>query len=453
MLNIINSNIKNYIVLFFFVSLLTAQRVVGYYPYWVQNTLLPQNIDLVTFTHINHAFAWPDANGEIIAPNNSFFDVLTSSYIHDLDRKFILSLGGGGQGQGFATSTSTYDIRAVFIENIIDKLITYGYDGIDIDWEHPQSTEQRNNLTQFIQELDSTFNAFDPELLITMAVPISNWSGQWYDFNSLKLHVDYFNAMTYDIHGGWSTHAGHNSPLYQSPQGDPDGSVQTGINYLISSGIPQEKINMGIPFWGKQYNTSTINGNFSGTVVDLYYNEITPLIGNGWVYEWDNVAKCPYLVKDDQTKIITYDNPLSVEYKCNYAKLRNLGGVMVWALGYDEIGGDETLTGAINMHWLSASNRDSKILPNDASLAVFPNPFNPGTKIKFELHKAENIRINIYNIRGAIIRTVVNDYFKAGIHVMNYYPESNHDNISSGVYFLELETSTKRVTKKILYIK
>ena len=41
---------------------------------------------------------------------------------------------------------------------------------------------------------------------------------------------------------------GHNSPLYQSPQGDPDGSVQTGINYLTSSGIPLQKINLGIPF-------------------------------------------------------------------------------------------------------------------------------------------------------------------------------------------------------------
>ena len=430
-----------------------ASRVVGYYPYWVQNTLLPQNIDLETFTHVNHAFAWPNENGEIIAPNNSFFNVSTSSYIHDQDRKFILSLGGGGQGQGFVSSTSTYDIRSVFINNIIDKLSTFGYDGVDIDWEHPQSAEQRNNLTQFIQELDSTFNAFDPELLITMAVPIGYWSGQWYDFNILKLHVDYFNAMTYDIHGGWSSHAGHNSPLYQSPQGDPDGSVQTGINYLISSGIPQEKINMGIPFWGKQYNTSTINGNFSGTVVDLYYNEITSLIGNGWVYEWDNIAKCPYLVKDDQTKIITYDNPLSVQYKCNYAKLRNLGGVMVWALGYDEMGGDESLTEAINMHWLSISTNESKVLPNDVSLVTYPNPFNPATKIKFELPQNGNIRINVYNIGGKMIGTIKNDYFQAGTHMINYYPEFNHNNISSGVYFLELETSTKRLTKKILYIK
>ena len=66
-------------------------------------------------------------------------------------------------------------LRSNFIDNILEKIISFDYDGIDIDWEHPQSAEQRSNLTQFIQELDSVLNAFDPELLITMAVPISNW--------------------------------------------------------------------------------------------------------------------------------------------------------------------------------------------------------------------------------------------------------------------------------------
>ena len=187
-----------YLPLLIFFSFSNAENVVGYYPYWIQNTLLPQDIDLETFTHINHAFAWPNMNGDIIAPSNSFFNNSTASYIHDQDRKFILSLGGGGQGQGFASATSTYEMRSIFIDNIFEKIISYGYDGIDIDWEHPQSAEQRNNLTQFVQELDSVLNDFDPELLITMAVPISSWSGQWYDFDNLKLHVDFFNAMTYD---------------------------------------------------------------------------------------------------------------------------------------------------------------------------------------------------------------------------------------------------------------
>ena len=163
--------------------------------------------------------------------------------------------------------------------------------------------------------------------------------------------------MTYDIHGSWSSNAGHNSPLYQSPPGDPDGSVETGINYLVNTrGLPENKINMGIPFWGKKYNASTINGSFSGSAVDMQYSEILPLINNGWTYEWDNVAKCPYLVKEDQSKIITYDDPLSIQYKCEYAQSRDLGGIMVWALGYDDMDSEESLTDAINTYWLNTEN-------------------------------------------------------------------------------------------------
>ena len=155
-------------------------------------------------------------------------------------------------------------------------------------------------------------------------------------WTGLNQHVDFFNAMTYDIHGSWSSHAGHNSPLYQSPPGDADGSVQTGINYLVNTrGLPENKINMGIPFWGKKYNASTINGYFTGSVTDLRYYDIVELINNGWLSHWDDVAKCPYLINTDTSQIITYDNPLSIQYKCEFAQTRNLGGVMVrapWAM-------------------------------------------------------------------------------------------------------------------------
>tara|TARA_Y100000739_G_scaffold28410_1_gene21753 strand:- start:245 stop:493 length:249 start_codon:yes stop_codon:yes gene_type:complete len=56
------------IVLFLFFSILNAQRVVGYYPYWVQDAFPPQDLDLETFTHINHSFAWPDEEGGIESP-------------------------------------------------------------------------------------------------------------------------------------------------------------------------------------------------------------------------------------------------------------------------------------------------------------------------------------------------------------------------------------------------
>ena len=440
------------LLFFLFIGLVYSQRVVGYYPYWMQDEFQPQDLDLETFTHINHAFVWPNEEGEIEAPIG-MFDASIADHIHNNNRKFLLSLGGWGTADGFVAATSTYELRSVFISNILDKFISYGYDGTDIDWEYPQTNEQRNNLTLFIAELDSVLYEFDPELLITMALPTSNWAGQWYAMNSLNQHVDFFNAMTYDIHGSWSSHAGHNSPLYQSPPGDADGSVQTGINYLVNTrGLPENKVNMGIPFWGKKYTASTINGSFSGSVIDMYYYEILPLIGNGWTYHWDDVAKCPYLVKSDGTKIITYDNPLSIQFKCEFAQDRNLGGVMVWALGYDDMEPEESLTGAINTHWLNLEEGDKTILPDQIKLESYPNPFNPQTQIKFYLPGPGQINLSLFDINGRSIQTLAEGYFVQGDHSFEWNPAQNQ-NISCGIYLVMLQTGNSILSKKILYLK
>ena len=441
------------IVLFLFFSILNAQRVVGYYPYWVQDAFPPQDLDLETFTHINHSFAWPDEEGGIESPAG-FFDASIADYIHNNNRKFILALGGWGHTEGFVSSTSTYELRAVFISSIIDKIIAFGYDGVDIDWEYPQTIEQKNNLTYFIEELDSVFYSFDPQLLITMAVPISNWSGQWLDMSALRPHVDFFNAMTYDIHGGWSSHAGHNSPLYQSPPGDADGSVETGINYLVNTrGLPENKINMGIPFWGKKYNASTINGSFTGSVIDMYYSEILPLIGNGWTYEWDNIAKCPFLVKEDQSKIITFDDPISIQHKCEFAQSRNLGGVMVWALGYDDMNSEESLTESINSHWLNSEKNIKNTLPSGIELYTYPNPFNPLMKINFYLPITENVDLKLFDMRGRLIESIVSGEYGEGNHLLSWSPSSTGFRLSNGIYILELNTPSQIINKKVLYLK
>ena len=153
--------------------------------------------------------------------------------------KVTASIGGWNFPSAFWSLAVRPANREKFANHVIQYIKSHNLDGFDIDWEYPQTNEQRNNLNLFISELDSTLNIHNPDLILSMAVPISNWAGQWYDFFTLNQYIDFFNAMTYDIHGSWSNDAGHNSPLYPSPLGDIDGSVSTGINYLVNTrGIP-----------------------------------------------------------------------------------------------------------------------------------------------------------------------------------------------------------------------
>jgi hypothetical protein len=79
----------------------------------------------------------------------------------------------------------------------------------------------------------------------------------------------------------------------------------------------------------------------------------------------------------------------------------------------------------------------------------YPNPFNPSTKIKFTLPKAEKVKIAVYNTIGQKIETLLNQSMKAGF----YEVEFNAVYLSSGVYFYRIEAGEFQYVKKMVLIK
>ena len=435
------------------ISIATCQRVVGYYPQWVQGSFTPDKIDYIVITHVIHSFAWPDEQGNILHYDNMLSQAVNNT-VHDNGSKILLCFGGWGQSWGFAASMSTPELREIFIDNIISICETYDYDGVDIDWEQPANTTEKNNLTTFITELRQAFDDLYPDWIISMAVPVSNWSGQYYDFNQLKQSVDFFNAMTYDIHGSWTNHAGHNSPLYQSPPGDPDGSVNTGINYLVNTrGIESTKVNVGIPFYGKEYNTSGINQAFTGDVVSRLYNEYHGLINNGWNYIWDSNGQVPYLQNTSQNKIITIDDSLSVSIKSGYAISNNLGGLMIWALGYDYIEGEQKLIQSMKYNYLTTTVDPN---PDQYSISMlnYPNPFNSQTNFRYTVNENSDVSIVIYDINGSVVKHLVNEYQTKGPRIVTWNVTADiGKTVSSGVYLYQAKIGGSVLTRKMIYLK
>jgi hypothetical protein len=79
----------------------------------------------------------------------------------------------------------------------------------------------------------------------------------------------------------------------------------------------------------------------------------------------------------------------------------------------------------------------------------FPNPFNPSTKIKFDLPKFTPVKLSVFNIMGKEIKTLINGNLNAG----SYNLEFTAENLSSGVYFYRLETADFIETKKMMLLK
>lgn len=84
----------------------------------------------------------------------------------------------------------------------------------------------------------------------------------------------------------------------------------------------------------------------------------------------------------------------------------------------------------------------------------YPNPFNPSTIISFSLDKEEFVSIDIYNMTGKHIISLMNGKKKVGTHNINWSGKDKNDAlITSGQYFYQLRTSSSSTVMKMLFIK
>jgi len=84
----------------------------------------------------------------------------------------------------------------------------------------------------------------------------------------------------------------------------------------------------------------------------------------------------------------------------------------------------------------------------------YPNPFNPETTIKMALKTDGLVRMDIYNVRGQKVRTLVNEYMEAGNHdVIWTGDDDNGQKVGSGVYFYNMKFGKYTSTKKMILMK
>lgn len=87
-------------------------------------------------------------------------------------------------------------------------------------------------------------------------------------------------------------------------------------------------------------------------------------------------------------------------------------------------------------------------------LPAYPNPFNSSTVIKFNLQRADHIKVRILNVRGEVVRELVNHKMKAGEHVLRW--QGMNDNgmqVPSGMYFIQLISKQITLQETVVLIK
>lgn len=83
----------------------------------------------------------------------------------------------------------------------------------------------------------------------------------------------------------------------------------------------------------------------------------------------------------------------------------------------------------------------------------YPNPFNPSTQIKYALPKSGYVSLKVYNLLGAEVASLVNEYKEAGRHSVELNASSEELNLSSGVYVYSIRVNDYVHTRKLVFMK
>ncbi len=137
-----------------------------------------------------------------------------------------------------------------------------------------------------------------------------------------------------------------------------------------------------------------------------------------------------------------------------------------YAVDLSSIAGDKylgffkTVDGAIYLDYIvgpdyAPQSENDPANPAKTTLAGnYPNPFNPSTTIKFDLKNQDKVTIEIFNIKGQKVKTLVNGTVSSGSHkvVWNGLNDQNRT-VSGGVYFLKMKCSDYNSVRKMILIK
>jgi hypothetical protein len=238
------------------------------------------NLDYASVDIIAHAFGDPQADGAMLYPQHPLLNYRPTllSQAHGRGKAVILSLFGDEE---FDIIGSNATLRATFASNVVAGVQTYGYDGVDIDYEFPNNSTHKTNFTLLMQALHQRLKAAGTNYILTFYCSPGFYIGQ-YEWNQLGAWSDFSIYSGY----GWENPAV--APLvnpgvtqFISGGGSIEGSMRGALDYMLSRGYPANKILAALPFyssasqsWLNVRDTWVTNREFYATQIHPSWAEV-----------------------------------------------------------------------------------------------------------------------------------------------------------------------------------
>lgn len=255
----------------------------------------------------------------------------------------LLSLGGWGHDAAFAALVLDPAAETRFLEAVLALVEEFGYDGIDLDWEYPDSEGEIPGFERLSRRFRSGLDAIAARrgkpMLLTMAASSSPATLDWLSDTLLLETFDWVNVMTYDYAGAWTPFAGHHAPFLASPKAPGGQSVAATFEHLLGArGLPPERFALGLPLYGRMFSVAQPYAATEGTNApgrSITFRKTPRLAAEGWTARWDEATKTPWLVEPSGAAVLGYDDARSIRLKTAWARRAGLRGVFFWEVSQD----------------------------------------------------------------------------------------------------------------------
>ncbi|MBU0974199.1 hypothetical protein KKD03_00670 [Patescibacteria group bacterium] len=325
--------------------------IYGFLPYWNVNIFTLQK----ELTHLSYFSLTLNADGSFASSidgelemglhrlnSDEFSEISEDSLDKNKKTEIVVSQFNHDDIVYFLNSETA---QANFLQSIDNVLLAYPFSGINIDIETSGKTDEKmqQNLTDFIvklrKHLDEKYNHV--QLSIDMYAGAATNQQLW-QVSEIAPYVDYIVVMAYDFHRSSSSNAGPVAPLFGGKEfwdGDINGYLQAFLKV-----VPTEKILLGIPFYGYEWQTTSRESQshtFPDTGSTASYTRVIEILERKdelQVQEhWNEDALSPYIsyIEDGEIYVIYYEDSRSISYKLDYVNQLDLGGIAIWALGYE----------------------------------------------------------------------------------------------------------------------
>lgn len=342
-----------------------GEYVIAYYPSWAQydsKKLKAAEIDPSMLTHIHYAFAETTEKyvpfADDIAAHKENLRALVGLRGQNPDLKLVLSVGGAGGDQYFAPMCAQDKGIKVFTAGCVAFLEEYDFDGIDLDWEFPQTEQETAGFTRLIHclryNLDRLGQKMGKHYSLSLAGAADVGELKGIDYSAVGPYLDYVFIMGYNLYGPWNETAGFNAPLYAPGERDVGENWENGrtdtvyslnsiVRTYLGGGLAANQLVLGLPFYGYVMPVVEAGNVGPGKVIDKNSGEETYvdcrtvfeqyLDNPAYMEGWDETAQSPYL--DGEGKFISYEDERSIRVKCGLVARYGLAGAGFWELSQD----------------------------------------------------------------------------------------------------------------------